>query len=244
MNSEVSNPQHSSPMFRLVARQRYGRILIRATGRLLYRFFARVSIIGKEWIPRSGGYIIAINHTSVFEPPVILVHWPVHVTPLGAIDVWNEKEKATLAWMYGGIPIDRDQYDRAAVEKVIATLNQSQPVLIAPEGRLTFKPGMRRAKWGIAYILQQARVPVIPVVITGAGPAFLQKVLQLRRPVVDIKIGRPFLVPDLSAWKLERRLAYQKNADLVLAHVAEVLPENYRGFYANYENYLACVPEE
>ncbi len=213
--------------------------MIRATGKLLYRLFAQLSITGREWIPQAGAYVIAVNHTSVFEPPVVLVHWPVAVTPLGAVDVWNEKDKATLAYLYGGIPIDRDQYDRAAVERVIAALKASQPILIAPEGRLTFKPGMRRAKWGLAYILQQVQVPVVPVGITGAGPDFLQNVLRFKRPVVQMNIGRPFQVPDINVWGLARREAFQKNADLVLAHVAKTLPPHYRGYYADYEDFLA-----
>ena len=132
------------------------RKLIRKAGRFLYQRFSRPEIEGAEKIPAEGPYLITINHISVFDPPFLIPFWPIDPTPLGAIELWTERGKALLTRLYGAIPIDRDRYDRLALEKVVLTLKSGAPVLMAPEGRITRVPGLRRAKLVAVYILEGA----------------------------------------------------------------------------------------
>lgn len=222
----------------LTRKNRWRRSFLRAVGRVLYRLFARVEISGLEHVPQNASYLVAINHVSSFEPPVVVSHWPATLEVLGAVEVWREPDKAFLARNYGGIPIDRDHYDRAAVEQVICALQAGCPVLIAPEGRLTFKPGLRQAKLGIAYLAQQAHVPVIPAGVVGCGPDFLRRVIRGQRPRVRILIGSPIHLPDINKLRLARKEAYRRNADRIMAHLASLLPEDYRGYYADYTNLI------
>ncbi|NMB89026.1 MAG: 1-acyl-sn-glycerol-3-phosphate acyltransferase [Chloroflexi bacterium] len=224
--------------YRVSQWNRIARNFLRAVGKGLYRSFAQLKITGLEHIPDQGPYLIAINHTTVFEPPLLLTFWPIPPEPLGAVEVWKEPEKMLLAYLYGGIPIDRDRYDRNALHRVLSALRGGLAVMIAPEGRLTFKPGMRRAKLGIAYLLDHYNVPVVPVGIVGCGQDFLTQALRLRRPRVEMHIGRPFRLPPIDGRGERKKDALQRNADLVLAHVAAVLPPEYRGFYSDYQRYL------
>lgn len=210
---------------------RTGRWIIRAVGRILYRSLARIKIEGLENVPARGAYLIAFNHISIFEPPFILTHWPVAPEALGAVEVWREPDKRFLAQMYGGIPIDRDQVSREPLLNAVRALRCGYPLMMAPEGRLSRQPGLRRAKWGIAYLAEKAAVPVVPVGITGSTGDFLKRVVALKRPLLEMRIGRPFILPRLETVHPDRREALQRNSDRVMASIAALLPLEYRGVY-------------
>ena len=228
-----------SPTFtQIVSRE-----LIRKSGRFLYNRFSHPEIIGTENIPNEGPYLITINHVSVFDPPFVIPFWPTAPTPLGAIELWTERGKALLTRMYGAIPIDRDRYDRTALERVVLTLKSGVPVLIAPEGRITMVPGMRRAKLGVAYILEKARVPIIPVGIVGGTPDFLDRALKGEKPTIKMKIGLPYNLPFDNVSHLPKKQAYQALSDYVMAKVTALLPEEYHGFYFEHERFIKKLEE-
>ena len=220
---------------------RVGRWVIRTFGSALYRTFARIRISGLENVPASGGYIIAFNHISIFEPPFIITFWPVAPEAMGAVEVWREPDKKYLARMYGGIPIDRDQVSREPLLKAVQVLHSGHPLLMSPEGRLTWQPGLRRAKWGVAYLADKARVPVIPVAITGSTGDFLKQILGLKRPPLEMRIGKMMSLPTLESVSTNRREALQQNGDLVMKQIAALLPEDYRGVYSGQTEILQGV---
>jgi 1-acyl-sn-glycerol-3-phosphate acyltransferase len=198
---------------------------------VLYRAFARVSITGLENVPTSGAYIIAFNHISIFEPPFILTLWPVAPEALGAVEVWREPDKKFLACLYGGIPIDRDQVSREPLLKAVSALRSGFPLMMAPEGRLSWQPGLRRAKWGIAYLAEKSGAVVVPVGIVGSTGDFLKQVLAFKRPILEMRIGKGIVLPPLETITANRRAALLHNSDLVMKAIAALLPPEYRGEY-------------
>ena len=225
-------------VYRVKAINQFGRWLLRPVGRLIYHLFSRPSISGLENVPKNGPYIIAINHISIFEPPFVIPFWPVAPEPLGAAEVWREPDKALLAKFYGGIPIDRDNYDREALEKVVVAIHGGARVLIAPEGRLSRVPGLRRAKLGIAYLAERTQAAIVPVGICGATQDFLTRVLKGQRPPIHMNIGQPFTLPPVKSLAGSRKEIYQQNADRVMANIAALLPVEYQGFYTDFSAYL------
>ena len=209
-----------------------GRPLIRIVLGLLFHTLATVKITGKENVPLGKPYIVAINHVSLFDPPFTGVFWPEQLEAMGAVDVWSRPGQGILARMWGGIQVHRGEYDRAMFETVLAVLRSGFPLLIAPEGGRSHAPGMRVAKPGIAYLVEQSGVPVIPVGIVGTTDDFLKKALKGRRPQVEMHIGKLVQLPVIESKGADRREARQFNTDLVMRRIAELIPENYRGVYA------------
>jgi 1-acyl-sn-glycerol-3-phosphate acyltransferase len=209
-----------------------GRPLIKIVLGLLFHSFAEVKVTGKVNVPLGKPYIVAINHVSLFDPPFTGVFWPEQLEAMGAVDVWSRPGQGILARMWGGIQVHRGEYDRAMFETVLAVLRSGYPLLIAPEGGRSHVPGMRVAKPGIAYLVEQTGVPVIPVGIVGTTDDFLKKALKGKRPQVEMHIGTPIQLPLIESKGADRREARQRNADLVMRRIAELLPENYRGVYA------------
>jgi 1-acyl-sn-glycerol-3-phosphate acyltransferase len=208
------------------------RPFIRVLLRLLFHMLSPVKITGKENIPLRRPYIAVINHVSLFEAPFIGAFWPEQLEALGASDVWDRPGQNILARLWGGIPVHRDDYDRAAMDGVLSALRGGSPLLIAPEGGRSHAPGLRQAKPGVAFIAEQSGVPVIPVAIVGTTDDFWQKASKGKCPQLEMHIGQPIQLPPVQGKGAERRDARQRNADLVMRSIAGMLPENYRGFYA------------
>ncbi len=210
-----------------------GRPLVRLLLGTLFHILAPIKIAGKKNIPFGKPYIVAFNHVSLYDPPFVGVFWPEHLEVMGAVEVWSKPGQDILARLWGGIQVHRGDYDRALFDQVIGALTSGRPLLIAPEGGRSHVPGMRQAKPGIAYIVEQAGVPVIPVGIVGTTDDFWKKASKGKRPPLEMHIGKPLQLPPVEGKGEARRLSRQANADLVMRAIAGLLPEEYRGVYAD-----------
>lgn len=203
----------------------------KALFRAIFRVMGRVTVIGKDNIPYGKPYVVAINHVSIFDPPFTGAFWPEELEMMGASDVFEKPGQGQILKLYGVIPVYRGDYDRSLLTKVIWMINSGRPMLIAPEGTRSHTPGMQRAKPGIAYIIEKTGVPVLPVAIMGTTEDFWQRAQRGERPPLEMRIGKPITLPPITPGS-EKHAARQRNADLVMSYLAGLLPEEYRGVYA------------
>ena len=213
-------------------RQKFKRKLLRCAGLLLFNTLFKVKITGLEHVPVGQPYVIAANHVSHFEPPLILAFWPEFPEALAGHDVWDRGINGRFVSAYGAIPVRRGEYDRQVIETTIRILASGRPVMISPEGGRSHTPGMRRALPGVAYLVDRAKVPVVPVAIVGTRNDSLRESLKLKRPPLEIRIGEPFMLPEITGKGEDRRQLRQKSADEVMLRIASMLPEEYHGVYA------------
>jgi 1-acyl-sn-glycerol-3-phosphate acyltransferase len=208
------------------------RAIMRPLFRGLFHILSRVQVFGKENVPRQGAYLITINHVSLFEPPLVMAFWPVALEAVGAVDIWKRRGQATLARLYGAIPVHRGEYDRTLLDAMLAVLNSGRPLLIAPEGARSHAPGMRQAHPGAAYIVDKTGVQVVPVGVVGGTDDFLRRALRGQRPPLEMRIGQPFSLPLVEGRGAARRAALQENADRIMRQIAALMPAEYHGIYA------------
>ncbi len=208
------------------------RSFLRPAIRTLFHILGRVKVFGRENIPFGKPYVIAMNHISIFDPPLVVTFWPEQPEVIGAADVFEKKGQGPLLSMYGVIPVHRGDYDRILLEKVLAILKAGRPLLIAPEGGRSHEPAMRRAMPGIGYIVEHAQVPVVPVGLVGTTDDFWQRAKRGEKPDLEMRIGNPIHFPAMIQKGAQRREARQYNADLVMRYIAGLLPEEYHGVYA------------
>lgn len=214
-------------------RFRLSRPILKTVFRLIFYILGRIKVLGKENIPYGQPYVVAMNHISIFDPPLIAAFWPEVLEIVGASDVFEKPGQGQLLKMYGVIPVHRGEYDRALMQRVIIAINAGYPLLIAPEGGRSHVTAMRRALPGIAYIIEKTNVPVVPAGLVGTTDDFWQRAKRGERPQLEVRIGSPFNLPRITERGTTRREARQRNADLVMRHVAGLLPEDYRGVYAD-----------
>ncbi len=210
---------------------RLARRVLRPIFRLVFHILSDVKIVGRGNVPKHGPYLITINHVSLFEPPFILSFWPTPPEGAGAIEIWSRPGQAILVRLYHGIPVHRGDFDRQLLDTMIAVLKSGRPLLLAPEGGRTHDLGMRRALPGVAYIVDKTGVPVVPVGIIGTTDDFMDRALHLKRPGLEMRIGKPLTLPQVEGKGATRREALQTNADKIMQAIAELMPPDYRGVY-------------
>jgi 1-acyl-sn-glycerol-3-phosphate acyltransferase len=208
------------------------RWIFRPLFRLLFYLISEVRISGLANIPDNGTYIIVINHISIVEPPFVIAFWPIAPEAIGAKEIWERKGQSLLAKFYGGIQVNRSEFDRQVIGKMISVVNSGHPLLIAPEGGRSHTPGLRTGFPGIAYLADKTKAPVLPVGIIGSTDNFLGQAFRFKRPILEMKIGKIISLPKIEGKGSQRRMQLQQNTDIVMYKLAELLPPSYQGVYA------------
>ena len=212
---------------------RLRRFVLKTLARLVFHVLGNIKVTGRENIPIGQPYVVAINHISIFDPPFALAFWPTTLEAVGAANVFDKPFQGQLLEIYGVIPVHRGEYDRELIEIMLAMLRSGYSLMIAPEGGRSHATAMRRAKPGVAYIIDEAHVPVLPVGIIGTTGDFMKDGLAFHRHTLELRIGRAFTLPPIEGRGEARRAARQHNADLVMQRIAGLLPPLYRGVYAD-----------
>ncbi len=206
------------------------RVLARPTFRTLFRILAKVQVEGIENLPTEGGYLVAGNHVSIYDPPFIVTFWPRTVEVAGAVAVLERPFQGRLMRMYGAMRVHRGEYNRSLLEDMVRRLQAGMPVLIMPEGRRSHNPGMQTAWHGTAYVAMKANARVVPVGVTGTdGVVKLWK--RLRRPTMRMVIGKPLDPPPVDLRSPNRKAELIQNTDRIMYAIAELLPPEYQGVY-------------
>ena len=219
--------------YRVPFRFRVSRPLLRAVFRGIFHVLANVRVTGKGNIPYGTPYVAAMNHVSIYDPPFAAAFWPEQLEIIGAADVFDKPGQGQLLKTYGVIPVHRGDYDRTLFARILSAIQAGYPLLMAPEGGRSHVTAMRRALPGIAYIVEQTKVPVIPAALVGTTEDFWQRARRGDRPSLEMRIGKPILLPENTAKGREKHETRQANADLVMRHLAGLLPDDYRGVYAD-----------
>ncbi len=228
--------------YRVPLHIRYNRRLMRVFFRGLFHLLGKVELYGMDKIPQHNKYVIAFNHISLVEVPFIMAFWPTIVETIGAAVVWERPGVKLVARMWAGIQVKRTEFDREFFKKIIQVIGADFPLMISPEGTRSRTPGLGRGKPGVAYIIDIAQLPVLPVAVVGNTLDFLHQGFRGKKPTIQMFVGDLIHLPALAGKGEERRIMRQHNTDIIMARVAELLPESYRGVYSEYEKILAGEP--
>src|SRR5215207_7222366 len=161
-----------SAAYNVPLRLKLSRPILKVVFRAIFRMLGRVKIVGTENIPHGRPYVFAINHVSIYDPPLAAAFWPEQLEIIGAADVFDKAGQGQILRAYGVIPVHRGDYDRTLFTRIVSVIKAGYPLLIAPEGGRSHVPAMKRAKPGIAYIIEQTRVPVVPAALIGTTEDF------------------------------------------------------------------------
>lgn len=206
------------------------RTIARPVFRILFRVLSKVEVEGLANIPRRGPYLVACNHISIYEPPLVLAFWPTALEVAAAIDVFDRPWQGNLVRLYGSLPVHRGAFDRRLIEAMVAMLKAGRSVLIFPEGGRTHSPGLRQAWHGTSYVAARAEVDVLPVGVTGTEELG-EAIGEHRRTRLRIVIGERIPTPSIDLHAPGRKSALLAHTGQIMRGIAELLPEDYRGVY-------------
>lgn len=199
--------------------------------RLALLLLGSLKVTGTENIPKSGPYILAINHMSKADPPVILLSWPQVKLRFFAGEKWEKHIIfGPLMKHSGAIYINRGEVDRKALRQALEALEDGAVFGLSPEGTRSRVGALIQARDGTAYLASRSRVPVVPVGLVNTD-RLGSNITHLRRTQLETRIGKPFYLPETVKRPKGSELAAYTH--LIMVHIAAQLPEHYWGFYAD-----------
>jgi 1-acyl-sn-glycerol-3-phosphate acyltransferase len=203
--------------------------IIRAIVNVLLHLLVRREYVGLENFPAEPPYILVTNHLSVFDTPLLLTACPHTIRALAAAKHRRNPVYGPLIAMMGSIWVRRGEVDRQALREALDVLRGGEALGMAPEGtRARGTYALQKGKTGPAYLATRADVPLVPVGLTGTEQ-IKDNLPRLRRTPVRVVVGKPFRLPESGRVRGQKLHEY---TDLIMRHIAELLPEEYRGVYA------------
>ena len=202
---------------------------LRGLVRFLLHHLAQVEYQNSEWIPRSGPLLLATNHLSYVDTPLLFIN-PVRadITALITDKYVNNLFMHWFTVTAGGVWIDRERADFGALSAAREVLNKGMVLGIAPEGTRSKTGQLQEGKPGIVLIALRTGAPILPVGITGTAGSE-KRMLTLQRPRITVRVGQPFTIPPLERGNRDEQL--KTWTDEVMLRIAALLPEAYHGFY-------------
>ena len=196
--------------------------------RIAHQMFFRGEVAGLENLPETGGYIVAANHASHLDPPIVGQFLPRQVSFFARKTLWKPGVAAWWLTAVGTIPVDRDGGTSLdAIRRVLAALASERVVIVFPEGTRSPNGRLQPPKPGVGLLACKARVPVVPARVFGSFEAFGKDgTLRLGTPVTVV-YGRP-LMPEEFDVPEDGKERYQRAAARIMDAITRLEPPQVR----------------
>ena len=195
---------------------------------LVVRILLRVTIVGREYFPRTGPMLMVSNHLGDADGIVGLAICKVPFDLLGKVELYDIPIFGRLLNAYGTIWVHRGRPDRRALRAALDGLAENRMIAIAPEGRESVTGALEEGTDGAAYIALRTDVSVLPVVFTGTENKLIyQNLKKFRRPIVTVTAGPPFRLQKTG----DRKADIQNGTEVIMQTLAQMLPADYQGVY-------------
>jgi 1-acyl-sn-glycerol-3-phosphate acyltransferase len=179
-------------------------------------FFRRTR--GRQHIPREGGFIVACNHISFWDPPLVGAALPREVYFLAKEELFTNRAFGWLIGSLNAIPIRRGFADSRGIKKALDVVSKGKGLLMFPEGMRVKDGGLRPALPGVGLLSVKAGVPVVPAFVSGSNKI---KRAMLRLDRVRLEFGEPYFPPEESGLANSKEL-YRTVGEEVMRRIAEL----------------------
>jgi len=200
----------------------------------LIDLIARVEIRGMENLPKHGAFVIATNHLGMLD--VTLLYYSIHRWDVFVPVAEKWERIGFLRWLgkhFNWVFIDRFNPDLKAMRTMMSLMEKGHTLVIAPEGTRSRVGSMIEGKPGASYLAAKLQVPIVPIGLSGTEDrTVFANLRKLRRSSVLINAGKPFTLPPLA--RRDRTSALKDYTDEIMCQIAALIPERYRGIYAQH----------
>lgn len=172
------------------------------------RLFMGLRVIGGHNVPKDGPLVVACNHFSAWDPPIVGVAIPRGLDFMAKVELFESALNAAFLRGLGAFPVDRSRGDVGAIKEALRRLKRGRAVGVFIEG--TRNPAGGAALDGAAFLAIAAGAPLCPAAVWREGRSF------------RVAFGEP-IQPSGKGREAASRLTA-----LTAGHIRDLLPENVR----------------
>jgi 1-acyl-sn-glycerol-3-phosphate acyltransferase len=196
---------------------------------VIFSLYFRWKVYNRERVPRTGPVILAANHASFMDPPLVGTALPRGIHYLARESLFRFPILGPILRYWDAVPVDRES-GAAGLRIILERLLSGAAIILFPEGTRSFDGNLLPARSGIGLAVIKSDAPVVPVRIFGSHCAYGRRHWLPRPRKVIVKFGKPI---DFSALRAEARVApkprlkqiYQEVAERIMAEIARLKPE-------------------
>lgn len=179
-----------------------------------------LKMFNRRYVPATGPVIIASNHQSYLDPPVVSISISREVHFFAKEELFHIFGLGWLITKLNSIPVRRGIYDPKSIKRVLGTLEQGGALILFPEGTRGNGIDFLPPKPGIGLIARHAKVPIVPTYVYRSP----RTAASLWRRRINVCFGPPIPADQVAGFP-DNREGYQALADLVMTHIAHLREE-------------------
>lgn len=186
--------------------------------RVISKLIFRIKISGGENFPPSGGFILATNHISYYDPPLVGSWAPRQVYFFAKQELFKNKLFGWIIRQTNALPVKRGAIDRQALELSLDVISRGYGLTIFPEGTRSKTERFLNPKPGVGMLAIKAGCPIVPGYVHGANRL---KDCIWGRNKLSITFGEPFSVEWVRSFAGDKD-GYQTIAIAVMGRIGEL----------------------
>jgi 1-acyl-sn-glycerol-3-phosphate acyltransferase len=191
---------------------------VKAIAGWAFAWQARLQVEGKEHVPSTGPVIIAANHRSMLDVPLLVIACPRPVTFMAKRELFGDPIRKWGFHVLGGFPVRREIADVRAMDIGLAILERGEVLGLYPEGTRSRSREMRPFLKGGAWLALKSGAPIVPAGISGTERSAPEGERRpLLRKSVRIAFGKPIPVESVRDARERRERAGQLTDQLLEA---------------------------
>ena len=195
--------------------------------RLLFATYFRWRVYHSERVPRTGPVILAANHASYLDPPLVGAGLKRPCSFLARETLFRTPLLGALLRSWESVPVDRDGGTAAGLRAILDRLLTGHAVILFPEGTRSLDGHLQKARSGIGLLVVKSTAPVVPVRVFGSYEAWPKKKRFPSPHRIVLKYGPPLHFEALRAEaktcsKTRLREIYEEVAEEIMAAIGKL----------------------
>jgi 1-acyl-sn-glycerol-3-phosphate acyltransferase len=197
--------------------------------RAVFKIYFRWRVYNPERVPLQGGVILAANHASYIDPPLVGAGVARMINFLARETLFHVPGLAAILRSWKVVPVDRDAGTGRGLKTILNRLEQGGAIILFPEGTRSRDGAFQPARSGIGLTVIKSNAPVVPVRVFGTFQAYGRTRKFPRPQQLQVKYGEPLLFEkeraEAKTCSKERiRQIYQEIADKIMAEITKLQP--------------------
>lgn len=195
--------------------------------RLMFASYFRWRVYNPQAVPLEGPVILAANHASFLDPPLVGAGLPRAINYLARDTLFKYPGMGWLLRSWNAVPVDREGGGGAGLKAILDRLLGGGGIILFPEGTRSADGQLQPARSGIGLTVIKSSAPVVPVRVFGTHEAWGRHMKLPRPRRVAVKYGQMMAFEALRAEaqrcaKGRLKEIYQEIADQIMRRIAEI----------------------